>query len=169
MKHFKTFLFTAILFVGLTAMTSAQSKIAHINTTELVQAMPKMKAAQGELEKLSRTYEAEMKNLAAEYQAKVKQYTAEAETQTEEENAKRGQEVQTMEQNIRQYEAQAQQDLQKKQEELYKPLLAEAKAAIQKVASAQGIQYVLDSTQGSGVIVADGKDLLADVKKELGI
>ncbi len=27
---------------------------------------------------------------------------------------------------------------------------------------------VLDSTQGGGVLVADGKDLLADVKKQLG-
>ena len=41
-------------------------------------------------------------------------------------------------------------------------------AAIKKVAKAQGFQYVLDSTIGSGVLVADGTDLLADVKKELG-
>ena len=31
-----------------------------------------------------------------------------------------------------------------------------------------GVQYVLDSTVGSGVLLADGMDLLADVKKELG-
>jgi outer membrane protein len=41
-------------------------------------------------------------------------------------------------------------------------------AAIEKVAAAQGIQYVMDSTQGGGVIVAKGKDLLPEVKKELG-
>lgn len=169
MKHFKTLLFAALLFVGATAFTNAQSKVAHINTTELVQAMPKMKAAQAELEQLSKTYEAEMKTMGTEYETKVKQYRAEAETQTDEENMKRQQEVQTMEQSIRQYQGTAQQDLQKKETELLKPILEEAKAAIQRVATAQGIQYVLDSTQGSGVIVADGKDLLVDVKKELGI
>lgn len=169
MKHLKTLLFAAVLFLGLSAFSHAQTKVAHINTTELVQAMPKMKAAQAEIQQLSKTYEAEMKTMGTEYQTKVKQYSAEAESQTEEENAKRAQEVQQMEQSIRQYQANAQQDLQKKEEELLKPILEEAKAAIQRVAKAQGIQYVLDSTQGSGVIVAEGKDLLADVKKELGI
>ena len=106
--------------------------------------------------------------MATEYQNKLKQYQAEVDTKTEEENTKRAQEVQTMEQSIRQYQGQAQQDLQKKESELLKPIFDKAKAAIQKVAKAQGFQYVLDSTQGSGVLLADGKDLMADVKKELG-
>jgi outer membrane protein len=52
---------------------------------------------------------------------------------------------------------------------LLKPITEKAKSAILKVARAQGIHYVLDSTQGGGVIMADGKNLLDDVKKELGI
>lgn len=73
-----------------------------------------------------------------------------------------------MEQGIRQFQGQAQEDLGSKEAALYKPIFEKAKAAIEKVANAQGIQYVLDSTQGGGVLVADGKDLMADVKKELG-
>ena len=73
-----------------------------------------------------------------------------------------------MEQSIRQYQAQAQQDLAKKEAELLEPILTQAKDAVVKVAKAQGFDYVLDSTAGQGVILADGKDLLADVKKELG-
>jgi len=168
MKQFKTLLFAAILFVGATSFTMAQSKVAHINTNELIEAMPQMKTAKTELEKLSKTYEAEIQKMATEYQSKIKQYQAEVDTKTEEENAKRAEEVQTIEQSIRQYQAQAQEDIQKKQEELMKPIFEKAKVAIQKVAKAQGFQYVLDSTQGSGVLLADGKDLMADVKKELG-
>ena len=106
--------------------------------------------------------------MVTELQNKMKQYEAEAATKTDEENQKRAQEVQTMEQSIRQFQAGAQQELAKKNKELLKPIFEKAKAAIQKVAKAQGFQYVLDSTQGAGVLVADGKDLLADVKKELG-
>ena len=73
-----------------------------------------------------------------------------------------------MEQSIRQFQGGAQQDLAKKEEDLMKPIFDKAKAAINKVAKAQGFQYVLNSVEGSGVLVADGKDLLADVKKELG-
>jgi outer membrane protein len=168
MKHFKTLLFTALLFVGTTSIAKAQSKIAHINTTELVQAMPEMKTAQAEIERLTKTYEAQIKEMATEIQNKVKQYQAEVDTKTEEENTSRSKEVQQMEQGIRQFQGQAQEDLGSKEAALYKPIFEKAKAAIEKVANAQGIQYVLDSTQGGGVLVADGKDLMADVKKELG-
>jgi len=169
MKHLKTLLLTAILFVGIVSFTQAQSKVAHINTTDLIQAMPEMKAAQAQLEKLGKTYETEIQGMATELQNKMKQYDAEASTKTDEENQKRLVEVQGMEQNIGQYQRQAQQDLQDKNLELLKPITEKAKAAILKVARAQGFDYVLDSTQGGGVIMADGKNLLDDVKKELGI
>ena len=45
---------------------------------------------------------------------------------------------------------------------------AQLKEKQAEVAKAQGFQYVLDSATGAGVIVADGKDLFNDVKKELG-
>jgi outer membrane protein len=168
MKHLKTLVLAAALLIGSTSFMNAQSKVAHINTQELVASMPATKAAQAEIEKLSKTYQAEIQTMGTEYQNKIKQYDAEAATQTNEENQKRAVEVQGMEQSIRQYQQQAQQDIQKKEFDLLKPITEQAKAAIQKVARAQGFTYVLDSTQGQGVILADGKDLLADVKKELG-
>jgi len=168
MKQFKTLLFAAAIFIGATSFTYAQSKVAHVNTQELIAAMPEMKAAQAQMEKLGKTYETEIQGMATELQTKMKQYDAEAATKTDEENSKRVQEVQTMEQNIRQYQAQAQQDMQAKNLELLKPITEQAKTAILKVARAQGFDYVLDSTQGGGVIMSDGKNLLDDVKKELG-
>ncbi|WP_353779744.1 OmpH family outer membrane protein [Winogradskyella sp. 3972H.M.0a.05] len=168
MKQLKTLLLAAVLFVGATSVMQAQSKVAHINTKELIEAMPEMKSARAELEKLSKTYQADIQNSVTELQNKVKQYDAEAATQTQEENNKRMQEVAEMEQSIRQFQAQAQEDIQKKEFDLLKPITEKAKAAIQKVANDQGFDYVLDSTTGGGVLVHNGKDLLADVKKELG-
>lgn len=168
MKQTKTLFIAALLFFGAISFASAQSKVAHINTQELVAAMPEMKSAQGQMDQLAKTYEAEIKELATALQKKMEQYDAEAASQTDQENAKRLQEVQGMEQNIRQYQANAQKDLQQKELDLLKPITEKAKAAILKVARAQGFDYVLDSSQGSGVIMADGKDLMADVKKELG-
>ena len=43
-----------------------------------------------------------------------------------------------------------------------------AKAAIDKVATSLGYEYVLDSSQGGSVIIAKGKNIMAEVKKELG-
>lgn len=168
MKQIKTLLIATALFIGTSSFVQAQSKIAHINTQELVSSMPEMKSAQAQMEKLGKTYEADIKNMATELDTKVKQYDAESATKTQEENAKRVQEVQTMEQNIRQYQQQAQKDMQQKEVDLLKPITEKAKAAILKVARAQGFQYVLDASQGGGVIMADGTNLLVDVKKELG-
>ncbi|WP_452599763.1 OmpH family outer membrane protein [Pontimicrobium sp. MEBiC01747] len=168
MKQFKTLLIAAALFIGATSFMSAQSKVAHINTQELIKGMPEMAAAKAEMEKLGKTYETDIQASAKELQDKMKLYDSQAASQTDEENRKRVAEVQGMEQSIRQYQAQAQQDLQNKEIELLKPITEKAKAAILKVAKAQGFDYVLDSTQGGGVIVHEGKDLLEDVKKELG-
>lgn len=166
MKRLKTLLFATVLFFGMTSFMQAQSNVAHINTQELIQAMPEMKSAQAEIEKLGKTYEADIKELATSLQNKMKQYDSEAAAQTDEENQKRVLEVQGLQRNIQEYQANAQKDLQKKEFDLLKPITEKAKAAIDKVAKAQGIQYVLDAAT---LIVSDGKDLMADVKRELGI
>lgn len=168
MKHLKNLFIAAVLFMSATTLTNAQSKVAHINTTDLVSSMPEMKTAEKELEALGQTYEKDYKAMVAEYQNKMKQYEGESATTTDEENQKRVVEVQTMQQNIQKFQTGSNQELQKKQAQLLKPITDKAKAAILKVAKAQGFQYVLDSAQGGGVIMADGKDLIADVKKELG-
>lgn len=168
MKHLKTLLLAAALIIGSTSFMNAQSKVAHINTQELIEAMPAMKSAKAELEKLAKTYETDIQTMLTELQNKGKQYDAEASTKTDEENQKRLVEVQGMEQSIRQYQAQAQQDLAKKEADLLKPIYEKAKAAIKKVAAAKGFEYVLDSMQGQGVLVATGTDLMTAVKAELG-
>ena len=167
MKNLRN-VFAATLFIVSSFYAQAQSKVAHINTQELVESMPEMMNAKSELEKLAKTYETDIQAMATELQNKIKQYDAESSTKTDEENGKRLQEVQSMEQSIRQYQGQAQQDLQKKEIELLKPITEKAKDAILKVGNDQGFNYVLDSSQGQGVIMANGKDLLADVKAELG-
>tara|TARA_R110002111_G_scaffold70893_3_gene114191 strand:- start:567 stop:1067 length:501 start_codon:yes stop_codon:yes gene_type:complete len=166
MKHLKTLLFATALFIGATSFTAAQSKLAHINTQDLIKAMPEYKVAQGEIEKLGKTYEATIQGSLKELDTKLKQYNAEAEAQTQEENQKRMQEVEGMKQSLSQYQQQAQKDLQEKEFNLLKPITEKAKTAIEKVAAAQGIEYVFEA---GGLIVKKGKDLLADVKAELKI
>lgn len=166
MKHLKTLLFATVLFIGATSFTAAQSKIAHINTQELVKAMPEYKAAQAEVEKLGNTYEAAIQESFKELNAKVKQYEAEAAAQTQEENQKRMIEVDEMRQSFAAYREKAQQNIQKQEFDLLKPITEKAKAAIEKVAAAQGYDYVLEA---GSLIVKKGKDLLADVKAEMGI
>lgn len=167
MKQLKT-LVTALVLFGALSFMSAQSKIAHINVQQLLSEMPEMKAAQAELKKLEETYKADLQSSFQEFQNKAKQYESEAPNKTQQENEKRAVELQNFERNLGEARQTASQELQKKQAELYQPILEKANNAIQKVARAQGFQYVMDASPGAGVILAEGKDLLVDVKKELG-
>ncbi|NKI30553.1 OmpH family outer membrane protein [Croceivirga thetidis] len=167
MKNVRIIAVAMMLFVAATSFTNAQSKVAHINVQQLLAEMPEMIAAQAELKKLQETYRADIESSYTELQGKYKQYETEAASKTEEENQKRAIELQGMDQNIKKAENTAMQEMQKKQAELFAPISEKAKNAIDKVAAAQGYDYVVDSSPGLGIIVAKGKDLLADVKVEL--
>jgi outer membrane protein len=168
MKLFKNLFIIGALFLGMTAM-QAQSKVAHINTEELVAAMPETKQMQEELKKLAQAYDTDYKNQATELEAKLKKYDAEAATQTDAENQKRYAEVQELQRKIQLYAQTAQQELQKKEFDLYKPIAEKAQKAINDVAAAKGFEYVFDSAPGKGLIVDNGTNLMADVKAKLGI
>jgi len=167
MKTFKS-LITSILILLISFSIGAQSKVAHINSQALISEMPEVKEAQAQLEKLQKTYQTEIEASMKEYQTKLQTYSADAQNQTEVTNQARQKELAGMEQNIQQYQQTAAQDIQKKQADLLKPLIDKARAAIQKVAKAQGFDYVIDATEGGSLILAGGKDLLEEVKIELG-
>jgi len=161
-------LVVAVVLIAATGFVNAQSKVAHINVQELLAAMPEMKAAQAELKKVQETYRADLESSMTELKNKYTQYSNEAATMTKEENDKRALKLQQFDKNIQEAEAAAMQEMQKKQAELMAPITEKAKVAIEKVAAAQGFDYVIDASQGGGLIVAKGKDLLPEVKQELG-
>jgi outer membrane protein len=167
MKNLKS-LFIAMLMALPMTFSYAQSKVAHIDTQQLIGQMPEVVAAQKQLEELEKTYTNQIESTYKEFQTKAQSYSADAANQTDVTNQARQKELETMQQNINQYRETAAQDLQKKQVEMMRPLYDKAKAAIEKVAGGQGFDYVLDATAGGSVIMAKGKDLMADVKAELG-
>ncbi|MFS4445126.1 OmpH family outer membrane protein [Maribacter sp. 2307UL18-2] len=168
MKHLKKIAVALVLFVAASSFVNAQSKVAHIDVQKLLADMPEMKAAESELKKLSETYQADIQASMTELQNKFRQYEGEAANMSKEENDKRAVELQGFQKSIGEAQQAAQQEIQKKQAELFGPISEKAKAAIEKVAAAQGFDYVIDAQAGGGLIVARGKDLLAEVKQELG-
>jgi outer membrane protein len=164
MKKIKTLMIAAIALVGFQTV-NAQAKTAHVDVNELMSKMPAVLDAQNQLKKLSDTYTAEYKTMVEEYQGKLKKYDAEASTVTDAVNQTRQQEVQDMAKRISDYQETAQKDLQKKESDLMKPITDKVKASIQKVGKAKGYQYVINA---SDLLLADGPDLTADIKKDLG-
>ena len=170
MRTFKTFFIAMVLSMGTMALTQAQtSKTAHIASQELIEMMPAYKSAMTDLEQLQNTYKASIDDMMKEMQSLAEKYDAEAPTKTDEENQNRAMELQQSKSKVVEFQQNAYKQLQQKEQELMKPIFEQARASIQKVARAKGFDYVLDSTPGTGVILAEGYDLMPDVKKELGI
>ncbi|SDX78186.1 OmpH family outer membrane protein [Flavobacterium degerlachei] len=165
MKQIKTLLIAALFIFSANQTINAQAKTAHVDVSEIMAKMPAMLDAQKQLEKLSGTYDSDYKKMVEEYQAKLKKYEAESATVTDAVNGDRSKEVQDMQKRIVDFRDNAQKELQQKESDIVKPLMEKVRASIQKVGKAKGFQYVLD---GSSLLLADGPNLTADVKKDLG-
>jgi outer membrane protein len=79
-------------------------------------------------------------------------------------------ELQDMQNRIQTFEQTAQQDIQQKRVELFKPIQDKALKAVSAVAEENGFTYILD--KGTGAIVyesSDAQDILPLVKKKLGL
>ena len=160
------------LFVAMALMlafNSAQAQVAHIDSEQLLMAMPETKAMEDELKKVQQTYADEYNAQATALQAKLKKYDAEAPTQTDAKNEERRVEVEGLKTKIQKYAQTADQEIQKKRFDLLKPIVEKAQKAVSDVASEKGIKYVLDSSPGKGLIVFEGEDLMPAVKAKLGI
>ena len=70
-----------------------------------------------------------------------------------------------MAKRISDYQENANKELQKKEADLMNPLNEKVLASIKKVGKLKGFQYVLNAAQ---LLLADGPDLTADIKKDLG-
>ncbi|PWG06887.1 OmpH family outer membrane protein [Polaribacter aquimarinus] len=167
MKNFKTLLLIAVFTLGVAGVANAQ-KIGHIDFEKLVAEMPQTKALKLDVEKLGKTYQAEIEGMAKKLDAKMKKYTAEQNTQTKETNEKRALEVQQDRSKYEQARQLAYQEMQKKQNDGLGPIIKKAQTAIEEVAAAKGVSYVLDASPGKGLLVKKGEDLYNAVKAKLG-
>ena len=168
MKHLKTLVLLAIFTVGLGGVANAQ-KVGHIDTDKLIANMPATKAMELEIKKMQKSYKDDVDKLIKAYQDKLQKYSAEEKAQTPATNEARKQELQQDAAKAQQAEKFAGEELQKKYNELLKPILEAAQKAIKEVANEKSVIYVLDAKAGSGLLIFEkGLDLYEDVKKKLG-
>ncbi len=167
MKLFRNVFLAMALMLAFNSL-EAQT-VAHIDSEQLLMAMPETKAMEDELKKVQQTYADEYNAQATALQAKLQKYEAEAPTQTDAKNEERRVEVEGLKNKIQKYAQTADQEIQKKRFDLLKPIVEKAQKAVNDVATEKGVKYVLDSSPGKGLIVFEGDDLMAAVKTKLGL
>ena len=113
-------------------------------------------------------YENQLASMNEEIQKKYQDYQAQEATMADAIKQIRQQELQEMQQRIQLFYQTAEQDIQKKQQELIAPVHEKMAKAIKAVGEREGYTYIFDSA-AMVHIGTDANDVMPAVKKELGI
>ena len=172
MKKTIMLLAAAVIAVAAIMPTKAMAqKFGHINSQEVVALMSERDEAYTKLQAFGKELQETLNSMQNDYQAKVKEYNEKASTWNESIKKTKEDEINSIIQRIQQFQQQAEQDFTARQNTLMEPVMKKAFEAIEKVAKAQGLAYVIDLASGALVYIdeANTVNLLPLVKAELGI
>lgn len=161
---FKNILFSAFLVFGITN-AFAQSKIAHLNSQEVMEAMPSYKVAVLKLDSFQRAQIKEFETMKQDfeksiviYQEKLAKGGSPALIQLEEQKLAR------KEQDILERQDNIQLEVQAYSQELNQPVIAKAEKAIKIVSDRHQYEYVFDV---STLMIHNGPDITQEVIAEI--
>lgn len=156
-----------ILALALPMLVSAQ-KFGHVNTTELFQQMPEVNQVKAQMDTIQAQYETQLTLMQEELQKKYQDYQQNEATMPDAIKQMKQQELQEMQGRIQTFYQTAEQDIQKKQQELLAPVHEKMSKAIKAVGERDGYTYIFDSA-AMVYIAQTAVDASPAVRKELGI
>ncbi|MEI6049324.1 MAG: OmpH family outer membrane protein [Bacteroidota bacterium] len=170
-------------FIGIAALTiimafAGQNTIAqnlkfgHVNSDELIQAMPEFDTAQVKLEKFRKELVNALELMSVELNTKNEAYSKESKNLSDIVKQTKEQELTDMNRRIQEFQTGAQTQLQDKQAELFQPIIAKVNKAISDVGKENGFIYVFSIGQGSPLLYFDdtkSTNLMPLAKAKLGL
>ena len=151
-----------LMLMLLAPMTMMAQKFGKVNTQTIMQALPDVAKANGELEALQKQKDNELKAMQEEFQRKADEYQKGASTMNATAKQQKETELQGLQQKIQQAYQDGQQELQKKSNELMQPIVAKVRAAIDAVGKAGNYTYIFEE----GAAIYTGSNVL-DVTKDV--
>jgi len=167
----KTRILTIIICLVICSGGYAQSMFGHINSQEIISAMPEAATAQMELQMEMQKLQTNIQDLTTEYESIVNDFQVNQGNMSDIIRETKIKEIQDYEQRIAVFQQTAQQELTLKEAELFEPILNKIQAAIDKVAEKNGYLYIFDVGGNAGNIVYknDSFDLTKKIKAELNL
>ncbi|OFY61074.1 MAG: hypothetical protein A2V50_06940 [Bacteroidetes bacterium RBG_19FT_COMBO_42_10] len=142
MKRFIGIATLAILVA--TTGYSQNLKFGHINSEELIQALPEFDSASVKIEQFRQELVNALELMTVELNNKSDAYTKESKNLTEVVRQTKEQELIDLNRRIQDFQTNAQTQLQNKQVELFQPIYSKVDKAIKDVGKENGFTYVFD-------------------------
>lgn len=157
------------LFMMAPLATFAQ-KFGHVNSQEIIQAMPEFNTAKAEIDKLTEQYEADLKQMQEELQKKAEAFEKEGSTLPDNIKTRRETELNELYQRIQQTYQDNQQALAKAQQEKMAAIQTKVLDAIKAIGQEGGYVYIMEIGAGIPYISTTlSSDVTAQVKTKLGL
>lgn len=172
MRRFITIasLMIVIALAGQSAMAQ-NFKFGHINSDELIQSMPEYDSATVKLEKFRKELVNALELMQVELNNKNEAYQKESKTLSDIVRQTKEQELIDMQKRIQDFQANAQTQLQNKQNEVFQPIYLKVDKAIKDVGKENGFFYVFDVAKGALLYFDESKsvNVMSLVKTKLGL
>ncbi|MBO4371209.1 MAG: OmpH family outer membrane protein [Paludibacteraceae bacterium] len=165
-------LLLAIALVLPLTMMAQDVKIGYINRQEVISLMPEADAAMKQLEDMQLKYSQQGKALQEELQRKYQEYQEYSTSEGADENILKykEQEIMRLQQSMQEFSQNAQQTLEKKNQELMAPILDKLQDALKRVGDANDFLYIIDNTADIlPYISSKAINVLPLLKKELNL
>lgn len=166
----KFFSLLTVCLLAFSTVSTAQ-RIAYVDVTAVLESMDEYQKAQQQIDKSATAWRQEIAVEQDKIKGMYSKYQAEQVLLSEEMKRTREEEITNKEKEVREMQRRKfgpEGDLFKKREELVKPIQEKVYAAITKLASDKGFDFIFDKGSASGMIFADPRyDKTEDVKKML--
>jgi outer membrane protein len=162
-----------LIVLGVMALSvlgaSAQTKIAYINTEELIGVMPEAEKADNELKEYQNSLGQQGQDMAKEADDKADQFVKDSSKLSPSMKEIKRKEIIDLYQKVQNWQQTAQDMYNQKAQALLAPIRLKALNAIKDVAKEKAYGYVLDASTSVILVSPPGDDLLPAVKAKLGI
>ncbi len=171
MKRFLSVISFAVLAIFCVPQANAQVKFAHINSDDLIKAMPEYDSAMAKLERTQKELVNALQLMQVELNNKLETYNKESKNYTDLVKQTKEQEMTDMNKRIQDFQQQAQTQLQEQQAQLTQPIFAKVDKAIKDVGKEGGYIYVFDVSKGQVLYYDETKstNIIGAVKAKLGL
>ena len=155
-----------LMLMLLAPMAMMAQKFGKVNTQTIMQSMPEVSKANGELEAQQKQYANDLQAMQNELQRKSEEYQKNQSTMNATKQKETETELQNMYNKIQQTYQDNQKALQDKSNELMQPILTKVRNAINAVGQAGGYTYIFE--EGAAIFTgANVNDVTSEVQAKL--
>ena len=159
-----------ILTLALASFAFADVKIGYVDSNEIMNNFDEVRQVQADLEKEQRRLESEFNELVFGLDSLKQNYDRQRLLMSDTRRNEKENEIANKEKSVQKFQLDKfgpEGEIYRIQNELLKPVLAKIDAAIQKVGSERGYDFILDAMSGALLYALDSHNLTEDVMDEL--